>query len=266
MMKAITFYTKLNKKLQIYGLISTSAIGIKTNLIRPENSLKFRVLYNKYMDHIVLQLGDITKPGKIETKDTKVKSFSTLSTKPKRKVGSKRKMSYQLVDEFRIVGLQNYNLDEKFNSIEINIRDSETEGKLSRYGTQRKKYCFLVDSYLITSSVVQDTNVIFLICNGLDARDSLINGKLYKSLGVINISEKKDWTKLKGEFKWINIIFNDSENPTLAKHFAFAFETVNLSDLLNFQPSLLDDEAKSIKFAPNEKKIPGLAFSIQVIK
>ena len=44
-----TFYTELNKKLQIYGLISTSAIGIKTtNLIRPGNSLQFRVLYNKY--------------------------------------------------------------------------------------------------------------------------------------------------------------------------------------------------------------------------
>ena len=120
---------------------------------------------------------------------------------------------------------------------------------------------------LISSSVVQDTNVIFLICNGLnDVRDSLINRKLYKSLGVININEIKDWTKLKGESKWINIIFNHSENPTLAKHFAFAIETVNLSDLLNFQLSLLDDEAKPIKFAPNEKKIPVLTFSIQVIK
>ena len=107
------------------------AIGIETtNLIRPENSLKFRVLYNKYMDHIVLQLGDITKPGKIETKDTKVTSFSTLSMKPKRKVGSKRKMSYQLVDEFRIVALQNYNVDEKLNPIEINIRESKIQGKL----------------------------------------------------------------------------------------------------------------------------------------
>ena len=109
--------------------------------------------------------------------------------------------------------------------------------------------------------------MIFLICNGLnDARDSLINRKLYKSLGVININEIKDWTKLKGESKWINIIFNDSENPTLAKHFAFAFETVNLSDLLNFQLILLDDEVKLIKFAPNEKKIPALTFIIQIIK
>ena len=128
------------------------------------------------------------------------------------------------------------------------------KGNLLRYGTQQCKYCFIIDSLLISSSVVQDTNVIFLICNGLnDARDSLINGKLYKSLGVININEIRDWTKIKGESKWINI-FKDSENATLAKHFAFAFETVNVRDLLNFQLSLLNKEAKLIKFALNEKK------------
>ena len=224
-------------------------------------------MHNKYLDHIALQLEDIRKPGKVETKDAKVTNFSILSTKPKRKVGSKGKISYQIVDEIRIVGLQNYNIYEKLNPIEINIRDTEIQGKLSRYGNQRYKHRFIIDRLLISSSVVQDTNAIFLICNGLnDARDSLINGKLYKSLGRININETRDWTKIKGESKWIDIIFNDSENPTLAKHFAFAFETVNLSDLLNFQLILLDDEVKLIKFAPNEKKIPALTFIIQIIK
>ena len=224
-------------------------------------------MHNKYLDHIVLQLEDIRKPGKVETKDAKVTNFSILSTKPKRKVGSKGKISYQIVDEIRIVGLQNYNIYEKLNPIEINIRDTEIQGKLSRYGNQRYKHRFIIDRLLISSSVVQDTNAIFLICNGLnDARDSLINGKLYKSLGRININETRDWTKIKGESKWIDIIFNDSENPALAKHFAFAFETVNLSDLLNFQLILLDDEVKLIKFAPNEKKIPALTFIIQIIK
>ena len=51
----------------------------------------------------------------------------------------------------------------------------------------------------------------------------------------------------------------------LAKHFALAFETVELSDLLNFQFSLLDDKAKPIKFTPSEKKIQALTFSIQII-
>ena len=46
------------------------------------------------MDHIVLQPEDITKPGKIETKDGKVTNFSILSTKPKRWIGSNGKMSY----------------------------------------------------------------------------------------------------------------------------------------------------------------------------
>ena len=163
-------------------------------------------------------------------------------------------MTYQIIDEIRIVGLQNYNIYEKLNPIEINIRDSEIQGKLSKYGTQRYKYCFIIDGLLISSLVVQNTNVILLICNGLsDARDSLINGKLYKSLAVININEIRDWTKIKEESKCINIIFNNSENPALAKPFAFAFETVNLSDLLNFQLSLLDEEARTITFASNEK-------------
>ena len=118
--------------------------------------------------------------------------------------------------------------------------------------TQCYKYSFIVDSLSASSLVVQDTNVIFLICNGLnDAKDSLINGKLYESIDVININKINDWIKQKGESKWVNIIFNNSENPTLAKHFVFALETVNLSDLINFQLSLLDDEAKPIKFAPN---------------
>ena len=71
---------------------------------------------------------------------------------------------------------------------------------------------------------------------------------------------------LKGKSKWVNIVFNDSENPTLVKHFVFAFETTNLNDLLNFELSLLDNEAKSIKFAATEQKIPALTFTIQVIQ
>ena len=75
-----TFYTELNKKLQIYGLVSTSAIGIESTikLVRPENSLKFNVVNDKYMDHIVLQLEDIRKPGQTETKGAKVTNFSIL--------------------------------------------------------------------------------------------------------------------------------------------------------------------------------------------
>ena len=80
------------------------ALGIKTTkLVTPENSLKFKVLHDKYMDQIFLQLEDITKPGKKETTDSKVTNLSILLTKPKRKVGSKGKMAQQIIEEFRIV-------------------------------------------------------------------------------------------------------------------------------------------------------------------
>ena len=61
-------------------------------------------------------------------------------------------------------------------------------------------------------------------------------------------------------------MFDDWENPTFAKHFALAFETTNLNDLLNFELGLLGDEAKPIKFATTDQKIPALTFTIQVIK
>ena len=160
-------------------------------------------------------------------------------------------------------------MNEKSNPVEIATHDSEVQSKLSRYGNQHYKYRFIVNSLLISSSIVQETHLIFLISNGLnDARISLINGKIYKSIGVVNVNETTNWTELKGKSKWVNIVFNDSENPTLAKHFAFAFETKNLNDLLNFELSWLDDEAKPIKFATTEQKIPTptLTFTVQVIK
>ena len=113
------------------------------------------------MDHIVLQPEDITKPGKIETKDGKVTNFSILSTKPKRRIGSNGKMSYQIIGEIKIVGLQNRSLSEALNLVEITIHDSEMQSKLYKYGNQHYKYRFIVNSLLINPYIVQKTNAIF---------------------------------------------------------------------------------------------------------
>ena len=43
-------------------------------------------------------------------------------------------MSYQIIDEIKIVGLQNRSLNEKSNPVEITIHDSEIQSKLSRHG------------------------------------------------------------------------------------------------------------------------------------
>lgn len=91
-------------------------------------------------------------------------------------------------------------------------------------------------------------NVILIGCNGLnDANESLINGRIIKTLGDVNINQIKSWNKLKGKWKWVNVVFNDSElNPTSSKHFAFGCTSTNLHNILNFEFSLLDDEGKLI--------------------
>ena len=133
------------------------------------------------------------------------------------------------------------------------MRDSGVTTYLSTY--RRYKYRFIIDSLLFTSALTNHTNVIFVSCNGLnEAKESLINGKLFKTLGVINLTEIEFWDKIKGKSKWANTcIFTDSKNPTVATHFPFAFTATNLNDLLNFEFILLDDETKLITF-PTRKE------------
>ena len=83
--------------------------------------------------------------------------------------------------------------------------------------------------------------MIFVSCNGLnDAKETLINGKIVKALGVVSINQIKSWDKLKGKGKRINVPFNNSElDPASSKHFAFEFITTNLHEILNFEYILL---------------------------
>ena len=87
-----------------------------------------------------------------------------------------------------------------------------------------------------------NTNNIFITTNGLnDAKHILINGKLFQGIGTIYISEIENWDKIKNELHWVNVILTDATIPIAAKHFAFAFGTRDLNNLLNFEYSLLND-------------------------
>ena len=56
----------------------------------------------------------------------------------------------------------------------------------------------MANSLLFCSSIKEDTNVIFITTNGLnDAKDIIINGKLYQAIGEINTSETENWDKIK---------------------------------------------------------------------
>ena len=49
---------------------------------------------------------------------------------------------------------------------------------------------------------------------------TLINGKIFQGVGVIYISGIENWSKIKNESHWTNVILTDSAFPIAAKHFA----------------------------------------------
>ena len=173
-------------------------------------------------------------------------------------------MAYEIIDQVKIGGLQNFDRYDKLNPVDISIRDSKVNSFLARF--KWCKYRFVIDNLLFSSALTNDTNIIFISCNGLnEAKESLINGKLFKTLGVINLAKIEYWDKVKGKSKWTNAVFTDSEDPTAALHCAFAFTTANLHNILNFEFILLD-EAKLTNFHAKEDKVPTLTFTIQIAR
>ena len=107
--------------------------------------------------------------------------------------------------------------------------------------------------------------MIFVACDGLtEAKSALINSKLCKTLGVVYLSEIKNWDLIKNDSKRAQAVFVDFEHHLSAFHFAFAFAIKNMRDLLNFTVTLLD--GNKITFPSDETKVPTLSFKVQMIK
>ena len=83
-----------------------------------------------------------------------------------------------IIKIFHVLGLQNFVNYERMNSVEITLDSNEIVEELSK--SKRSKYRFLIESSLFSSNLHNDTNIIFITCNGLShARKALIiNSKL----------------------------------------------------------------------------------------
>ena len=109
---------------------------------------------------------------------------------------------------------------------------------------------------------------MFIVCYNLDsAKKPLINGKLYSILGIINISEIKNWEEVKGKSIYVNIKFDDiSSAIENAIHFVFKFKTAFPTEIFEFKIELLDEQAKQITFASGETKVPALDIQIDILR
>ena len=236
----------------------------KLNLISPQDSLKFQLERDIYKTELKFEL------NKVHTKKIfdivgDILNFGMLTTKKQKRVGEKRTLGAEIIDSVNIIGIQNVEYS-FLNPIHININSDNVIQKLINYKNHR--YRFALQNLLFSSNVLNDTDVIFLVPNGLsNARKVLIKENLESVIGVCYLTEIIDWEIIKGQSKRSQVVFSDSEDLSRqTNHFAFSFVTQNVSDLFNFSVTLVDSANNIIKFPEGEKKLPIINFQIQIIK
>ena len=146
---------------------------------------KFNVREKTYKEEIILELTKVFNED-MNTTNNIINNFAILVTSKNKQIGQKRNMSKEIIDSILINWLQSYNKYETLHPAEISIKSNTVVADLNRY--KNYKYRFLMNSLFFSASVTNNANVIFISCNGLDdAKESLIDCKLYKTISVINL-------------------------------------------------------------------------------
>ena len=156
-----------------------------------ENKLAFSINQKIYQEEIEFQLAKLNNITICAT-SKKIKHFAILSIKNETAIGQKRSIRYDSVDTIYIRGVQDFDKYEKLSLIEIIIEGNKILRDLERY-QNNCKYRFRVDGHLFSSRTLNEVHIMFITCNGLnDAHYSQINGKSFKTLGVINLDHIKN--------------------------------------------------------------------------
>ena len=98
----------------------------------------------------------------MHTTRNEIKHFGNLTTKNDKIIGQKRNtMSYELID-IHI----NTKIYLELNPVQITIKMDKIISELARY--KNLKYHFMVDGLSLSLATTNDTNNIFITCNGLN--------------------------------------------------------------------------------------------------
>ena len=92
------------------------------------------------------------------------------------------------------------------------------------------------------SAIKNEAEKMFVAVGVLvDAKYSLINGKLYKTISVINLNEIKNWNEIKKSSQWVNKVSQVQGDNRDTKHFSYNSITKNMGDVLSFTVKLIDN-------------------------
>ena len=203
---------------------------------------------------MTFEVGKVHKKKSYNVVGDKVFNSGIWRTKKNKTIGQKRSLGMEIVDTIQILGAQDKNIN-FLNPITVSPRSDNVILELTKY--KKYRYRFVLESLVFSSNFENNTDVIFVFCEGLnDAKEALINSNLQAVLGVRYLNGIKSWELVKDQPKRSQAIFTDSEENQKASHFAFGFVTRNFSDLLKFTVMILDNDGKEITFPNSEKKKP----------
>ena len=147
----------------------------------------------------------------------------------------------------------------------IEIKDNRIRNFFDKYTINKVK--FKLTGLLIASSVVNDTEKIFLQTTGLkSAKYALLNGEYKQIMGIVNLKQIENWDTVKQSSKWVDITFEEQIENKNTSHPSFSFISNNKEDALSFSLKLVGSDNKLIKFVEGEKKFPILEFIMEFVK
>ena len=137
-------------------------------------------------------------------------------------VGQKRAINEQIIDSIEILGIQNsdYNF---LNPTYISITSNSLIQKLTKY--RKYRYRFVLQSLLFSSNIENDTDTIFLTCDGLNnANTALVDLNFKNILGICYLNQIKDLLLIKSQSKRSQAVFTDSDEISNSPHIAIALQ------------------------------------------
>ena len=137
--------------------------------------------------------GDIPK-----LKDSKIYNF------PQTRIEEKRKKNMAEPIETKIVCIQqNVEIAGGLNPVQTEIEDDRVLNIFKKHKNAAYKLTPL--GMLFPAYIKNDAEQIFITCRELsDVRKSIINSKIYRLLGIIDLKKINNWNKIKRQSLWIN--------------------------------------------------------------
>lgn len=122
-----------------------------------------------------MQLSKISNDKKIVTTKNKVKNIGILAKTKEKRIGQKRGISFEIIVTIIIRGLQQFDKYNKSNAIEIKIDGNKIIVDLAKY--RKFNYRFLIDNFILSSAISNDSSAIFITANGLnETKNALMIG------------------------------------------------------------------------------------------